>query len=102
MNRERVAAWGLAFAFVAPMAYLVQRLFERARGGPGDPLGVVREAHTAFYWRAAIAVWLAAAVATLVARAGGHRARPVPVGLARWTAVAGFSLLLGGLAYLYP
>ena len=66
--RRGIARGGLVFGAATPLAYVVQRLFERARGGPGDPLGVVRELHTAFYWRASVAVWLGVIAAILVVR----------------------------------
>ena len=91
-RHSRHARAALVFAATAPVFYLAQRLFERARGGPGDPLGVVRELHTAFYWRASAAVWLAATVASLVALAPQGVARELrpgsPLGTALLLAVA--------------
>ncbi len=58
-DRKRVALAlaSLVFGFAAPVAYTAQRLFERARSTPTDPLLVVFDLHTAFYWRASTAAW---------------------------------------------
>jgi hypothetical protein len=78
---ERRTAWALAalvFAGAAPLAYVVQRVAEKLSGYGQDPLLLVFELRTAFYWRAAIATWwggLAAVVAfALLSRpAAAHR-----------------------------
>lgn len=63
-----MAEAALAFAVVAPVAYLVQRVVERAITGIDDPLLVLRQVHTAFYWRCATAAWWGAIAAILVLR----------------------------------
>lgn len=95
--RGRIARGALVFAVVAPLAYLAQRLFERWQGGPGDPLGVVVEVHTAFYWRAATALWLAVVAAALAARGRAEPDAGHPFAIA-----AGFTALVLALAALYP
>lgn len=65
-KRSSAALAAAAFGVAAPVAYLGQRLYERARAGPIDPLLVLREAHTAFYWRAGTAAWWAGLVAIAV------------------------------------
>lgn len=97
--RARVARGALVFAVAAPLAYLTQRLFERWQGGVGDPLGVVRDAHTAFYWRSSTAVWLALVLAVVASRVRGGE------GHHRWTpfaSAAGFTALVLALATFYP
>jgi hypothetical protein len=76
----RRSAWALAslvFAAVAPLAYVVQRVAEKLSGHGQDPLLLVFELRTAFYWRATIATWwggLALAVAVaLLTRPGAVR-----------------------------
>jgi hypothetical protein len=94
--RVRFARAALTFAVTAPLVYLAQRLFERWQGGVGDPLGIVREAHTAFYWRSATALWLAIALAALAARpVRGEAGHPFAI-------AAGWTALVLALAALYP
>jgi predicted permease len=56
--RARLAIAAAAFAIVAPLAYMAQRVFEVARGPAMDAALIVRSTHTAFYWRASIATWI--------------------------------------------
>ena len=66
-RRTALSLAGAAFALAAPAAYVSERLFEVARSaGPVDPLMVVRDAHAAFYWRAATATWWAGLIAIVV------------------------------------
>ncbi|MCB9603839.1 MAG: hypothetical protein H6721_16255 [Sandaracinus sp.] len=66
MTRARLARACLAFGFAAPLAYVLQRLLERATGVPVDPLAVVREVHTAYYWRCFTAVFWGGVAAFVV------------------------------------
>lgn len=95
--RARIARGALVFSVAAPLVYLAQRLFERWQAGPGDPLSVVRTAHTAFYWRSATALWLALALAALAARREREGAATHPFAIA-----AGWTALVLALAALYP
>lgn len=56
-RRVAFALAALVFAIAAPAAYAAQRIFERVRSGSADPLLVVFDLHTAFYWRASTATW---------------------------------------------
>ena len=56
-RRVAIALGALVFALGSPFAYVAQRVFERARSGPTDPLLVVFDLHTSFYWRASTAAW---------------------------------------------
>lgn len=56
-RRIAFALAALVFAVAAPAAYAAQRVFERVRSGSTDPLLVVFDLHTAFYWRASTATW---------------------------------------------
>lgn len=64
--RERVAMGALAFAVVSPSAYLVQRLVEHWLETPVDPLALLRQVHTAFYWRCATSAWWGSIAAIVV------------------------------------
>jgi hypothetical protein len=93
--RARRAALALAaavFALAAPVAYVAQRIYEVARSGPVDPLLILRDSHTGFYWRAATATWWAGLFAIMAygaARNDGPRAR-----LARALAWSGLPLVI--------
>jgi Na+/phosphate symporter len=67
-RRAALALAGLAFGVSAPLFYVVQRLYEAARGQAIDPASILRQAHTSFYYRALAAVWFAALIAALVYR----------------------------------
>jgi hypothetical protein len=57
-RRRALALAAAVFALAAPAAYVTQRLFEVSRAaGPINPVLVLRDAHTAFYWRGATAAW---------------------------------------------
>lgn len=72
----RVATASLVAALTAPVAYVVLRLIERVRSGPIDPLSIVGDPHTAFYWRASSAAWWGGLAGMLVcvwlSRRGGE------------------------------
>lgn len=67
-TRARLGWASLAFGLASAIAYVVQRLIELRSATPIDPLLVIREAHTAYYWRAATAVWWGGVAFALVAR----------------------------------
>lgn len=67
-RRARLGWASLAFGLVAAIAYVVQRLIEIRSGTPVDPLLVIREAHTAYYWRCATAFWWGGVAFAAVAR----------------------------------
>lgn len=95
-RRAPVALAAGAFAIAAPVAYVIQRLYERSVSGPVDPLLVLREAHTAFYWRALTASWWAALVAMIVFAVARRRSVSEPA--TRWIAFGVIPLVLGLLA----
>lgn len=66
-GRSRLATAGLVFALAGPVTYTLLRLYEWARGHGGDPRMILRSLHTAYFWRVAISLWWAIAVAGLVA-----------------------------------
>jgi hypothetical protein len=65
-RRTALSLAALTFGAASSFAYAAQRVFERLRGGAGDPLLVVFDLHTAFYWRAATAAWWGGVAAILV------------------------------------
>ena len=95
VRRTALALAALVFGLVSPLAFAAQRVVERARGGPGDPLLVVFDLHTSFYWRASTAAWwggLAAILAgALVAQPRAQRGRDA---LARAVALVALPLAL--------
>lgn len=102
-RRHAAAVASATFALVAPVAYVAQRLFEYARSPQVDPLLILRETHTAFYWRATTATWLAGIAAivayTLVRRASGGDGREIRALLRLTLPVAAIVVLF---AWLYP
>jgi len=62
-RRLALAHAGLVFAVAAPALYMLHRAYEHVRVGSSDPTLVLEALHTAFFWRAAIAVWAAGALA---------------------------------------
>lgn len=88
----RVAVAGLVFALVGPLTYTLLRVYDWARGHDGDPRMILRTLHTAYYWRVAISLWWAIAVAALVAwQLGRIEAREK--GVARGVAMAAMVLV---------
>lgn len=90
-----------AFGVVAPIAYLGQRLYERARSGPIDPLLVLRDAHTAFYWRACTALWWAGLATLFVYAWAARRDAPESAARALRLAVAPLALAIAVVAWRY-
>lgn len=86
MDRRRLALAVMTFGVAAMIAYLGQRVFERARGGAPDPLMMLEEPHVAFYWRSAIAAWWGG-LAAIVAYAASARSRSHGRTV-RWVAIA--------------
>jgi hypothetical protein len=66
-KRETAALGALVFAAVAPLAYVTQRVYERARYGTVDPSLILQSTHVDYLWRIAIATWWAGACAIVVA-----------------------------------
>lgn len=75
-QRTRWAFGAAAAGLVAPVAYLAQRLIALQLGEGVDPTLIVRESHTAFYWRSALSAWVGVAVFVIVAALG--RGEPSP------------------------
>jgi hypothetical protein len=67
-RRAALAIAGLVFGLCAPAFYVLQRIYEAARGEGIDPASILRQAHASYYYRALLAVWFAAFIATLVYR----------------------------------
>ena len=67
-RRTAVAVAGLCFGSVASATYLLQRLYERLRGGGHDPYLILSEVRAHFYGRALVATWWAILIAFLVGR----------------------------------
>lgn len=98
-RRAALALTAAAFGGLAPVAYVAQRLYERARGGPIDPTLVLRESHTAFYWRACTAAWWAG-IAAIAIYAWAARRDPPEGGVRRLRlAVAPLVLAVALLAW---
>ena len=93
VRRIAIALAALVFAVAAPAAYGAQRIFERVRSGATDPLLVVFDLHTSFYWRASTAAWwgVVAAIVTFAFTAQSG-ATDLRVRLARTLAVAAVPL----------
>lgn len=102
-RRRRWAVAALAFAVVAPLAYMAQRLIDHALVGDTDALSMIRQGRAAYPWRAATAAFwggLAAIVAASPVTAssfrGGHLGRyAVPA-----AGALGVTVLV--LAWLFP
>ncbi|MCU0671989.1 MAG: hypothetical protein MUE69_04255 [Myxococcota bacterium] len=96
MSEGRRARFGwasLAFGLVAAIAYVAQRLLEIRSATPVDPLLVIREAHTAYYWRCATAIWWGGVAFAVVAR-GSADGFGLPRFAAWWFGALGITLLL--------
>jgi hypothetical protein len=93
-----VARGALAFAVAAPLVYVALRLVERLHEGGASPGSIVRTSHTAYFWRAAVAVWWGGLVALVVAARASGDGRVVPLARAG-AALLGAAALL---AVLYP
>jgi hypothetical protein len=84
-RRARIARAGIAFALIAPVAYLVQHLVFRSN----DPRAMAHVLTTPFYWRVAASLWWGglAAVAAYTVRSE------------RWSRRAGLAALGVALGY---
>src|SRR5262245_686807 len=80
-KRARISIAALWFGVTAPTVYALLRLYEVARGEAIDPVLVIRQVHSAYYFRCALAVWFAAFVALHVFRA------PLSLSLTRAAAI---------------
>jgi hypothetical protein len=101
-RREGGAFAALAFAIVAPAAYVCIRVAERIRDGAPSLEATVQAHHVAFYWRCATACFwggLGALLAWYFARSG-RDPRPAATWLARAALPAG--VLFAALAWLLP
>lgn len=103
-TRTAWAVAALVFAVAAPTAYVAQRLYEVAVApAGGDPALVIRQAHTAFYWRVATASWWAGLAAALVVVAIRHRAGAADRVVPFVTRIAlPWAIVLAALAWLFP
>jgi hypothetical protein len=102
-RRAALAFASASFGLVAPLAYVGQRLFEVARSPiPVDPVLIVRDAHTAFYWRAATAAWWAALIAAMVYAAVRRRGNDSRLERALTVAAVPMVVVLGALAWWFP
>lgn len=101
-RRIRLALAALAFGPAATVAYLAQRLVDRARGSAVDPLSMLDEPHVAFYWRCVISLWWGG-FAALAAYALSARKRRVERAIA-WLALAAIpvGVLHVTLSWLLP
>lgn len=95
-RRTRLGWASLAFGLVAAVAYVAQRLLEIRSGTPVDPLLVIRESHTAYYWRCATASWWGGVAFAVVARAAARGADGfvLPRSAPWWAGALGITLLL--------
>ena len=100
-RRTALGAAALAFAFAAPLAYVAQRLYERSVSGPVNPLLVLREAHTSFYWRCATAAWWGGLVAVAVFAAQRRQLR-LTSPRRGWVWALAFALALGWVTWVKP
>jgi len=79
--RQRLAVASLVFALAAPLAYVTQRIYERARGAIVSPFLLVRDLHVGYFYRVAIAVFVGGAIAAIAQRVlEASDARPERVG----------------------
>ncbi len=65
-RRRRISVSALVFGVATPVTYAAERAVEWARGETGDPRMILRSLHTAYYWRAGIALWFGGVAAILV------------------------------------
>jgi hypothetical protein len=100
-RRRTMALAGLAFGLVAPIAYIVQRLYDHALVGDVDPLSMLRQTHVAYFWRASTAAFWGGLAALVVLIVGAERLRvPEPRSAARVLAIVAATFLV--LAWIYP
>ena len=101
-ERPALALAAATFGLFAPLAYLGQRLYERARAQPLDPTLILRESHTAFYWRAGTAAWWAG-IAAIVVFAWASRRAPGERGVrALYWATLPFAAAVVWIAWRHP
>lgn len=100
-RRAALALTAAAMGALAPLAYLAQRLYERARTGPIDPTLILRESHTAFYWRAGAAAWWAGVAAIAIYAWSVRREAPERASRLLRLAVAPLVLAIALLAWRY-
>ncbi|MBX3270405.1 MAG: hypothetical protein KF729_09105 [Sandaracinaceae bacterium] len=101
-ERAAAALAAACFGLAAPLAYVGQRLFERARGGVADPTLILWEAHTAFYWRAGTAAWWAGVIAIGVYALARRRAPTERVTRALAVALVPIAIALVVVTWWYP
>ncbi len=102
-QRRRWAVAALAFAVVAPLAYIAQRLIDHALIGDTDALSMIRQARAAYPWRAATAAFwggLAAIVAASPATALSLRGARLDRYAMAAAGALGVTVLV--LAWLFP
>ncbi len=99
-RRSTQALAGLAFGLGSLVAYIVQRLIDRALAGDVDPLSMLRQTHVAYFWRASTAAFWGG-LAALVVLALGARRLPALGPRAAWT-VAVVVALFAVLAWIFP
>jgi hypothetical protein len=100
--RRRAAVACASAGLIAATAYVVQRLYDHAVLGTIDPLLVLRESHTAYYWRAFVATWWGGTIGSIAWAAAGTDARIERLERAIAVAVVPWTLALAIAARVFP
>jgi len=102
-QRRRWAVAALAFAVVAPLAYMAQRLLDHAIVGDTDALSMIRQARAAYPWRAAIAAfWGGLAVIVAASPVTASSLRGSHLGRYAMAAAGALGVAVLMLAWLFP
>jgi len=102
-QRRRWAVAALAFAVVAPLAYIAQRLIDHALTGDTDALSMIRQARAAYPWRAATAAFWGGLAAIVAASPATASSLPRShVGRYAMAAAGALGATVLVLAWLFP
>ncbi len=102
-RRSALALAALVFGLAAPSTYVLERLYEYARGDSVNPVLILRTLDTVYYWRVGVAVWWGASVAglayaLLLRRPGSAAARAARLSLAALVLVP----VIAVVAWVFP
>jgi len=102
LRARALAMAGIAFAFTAPLTYVVERVLERLRAPAVDPGLILVSTHMAFVWRAVVATWFGCAAAALVFLSQRDGETMAPRAPRLMAALAGLALVIGIVALAFP
>jgi hypothetical protein len=92
--RRALALAALVFGLTAPLTYVLQRVYERARVGVVDPTLILRSTHVDYLWRVGVATWWAGTCALVTWLTWRERpAGPAATRRLAWAAVVAGALV---------